>query len=186
MTFVHIPSKTAELPFHAQRDACCNCGEIEGISLVETPLKRTSYMLIGGTELTLTVHLPYCVRCAKTSSRFPQGLFAKVLIAAGLSFALMLVAVVIPVDIQPIVGDHLPLAATIGGVLLTFAFFSLRKPSGSQTSYYQPVTLKGVKQKFLGDIVGVTLYCTNPDFAHRYTMLNQEFVASGFLKVEHR
>jgi hypothetical protein len=186
MTFIHIPGEAGKLPFHAKNDACCNCGEIQGIQLVETPLKRTSYMLLGGTELILNVDLPYCARCEKTATRYPKGLVAKLLVSAILFFVVMLVAVLVPFDLGSFVSSHLTLTCAIVAVLLTFTYYSFLKPTGTQTSYYQPVTLDAMKQKFMGEIVGVTLYCTNADFATRYGVLNKEFISAGFLKLKHR
>jgi hypothetical protein len=183
MSFVYLPGTAVALPFNVPADACCNCGTTQGVSIKETPLKKTRYLLLGGTELRLTIDLPYCKKCSTTAGRFPVGIGTKLLVSFGVFWAIFLAAFLVPFDWPPAMGNHLPALCGIMAIALTFGFYSLRKATPPQTSYYQPVTLKAVKRQFSGDVVGVTLGCTHASFASKFSACNRDFVAAGTLMV---
>jgi hypothetical protein len=62
-------------------------------------------------------------------------------------------------------------------------YHALRRPSGAQTSYYQPVKLKHTGHKWPTDITGLELAFTNRQFAERFARANQAAVAEKILKV---
>jgi len=66
---------------------------------------------------------------------------------------------------------------------LVFGFYSLRKPTDGQTSYYQPVRLKKVKQKFSGEIVGYIFAFTNSEYASTFIAANKEAIDKEAIKV---
>ena len=184
MTFVFIPGQAARLPFEAPQDACCNCGTAQGISIVDTPLKKTRYMLLAGTELRFLVGLPYCRTCRKTAARFPTGLGKKLLVSALVFAALMLVVAVADINFNGLIPmAYLPHAIGLLSLALSFGFYALRRAKPPQTSYSQPVTLAGLKQKFSGEIVSLTLEFSNSAYADRFALLNSNFVSSGVLNV---
>jgi hypothetical protein len=183
MTFVYIPGTVARLPFNVPAECCCNCGTNQGVSAKETPLKKTRYMLLGGTELRFAIDLPYCKKCSATAKRFPVGITTKLLVAFGVFWALFLLAFIVPVDMSPSIGSHLPAISAVLALALTFGFYSLRRAAPPQTSYYQPVTLKAVKQEFSGAVVGVTLQCSHSMFAKSFSAVNREALAAGVLTI---
>lgn len=184
MTFFFIPGRAARLPFEAPQDRCCNCGTAQGVSIVDTPLKKTRYMFLAGTELTFLVGLPYCRACRRTAARFPAGFGKKLLVSSLIFAALMLVVALAGIDLTGLVPlAYLPHAIGLLSLALSFGFYALRRASPPQTSYSQPVTLAGLKQKFSGDIVGLTLAFSNSAYADRFARMNSHFVSSGFLNV---
>lgn len=140
-------------------------------------------MLLGGTELRFAIDLPYCKKCLVTAKRFPVGIATKLLVSFGVFWALFLAAFVIPADLNPAIGSHLPAISGILALALTFGFYSIRKAVPPQTSYYQPVTLKALKQEFSGAVVGITLRCSNSTFAKNFSAVNKESLAAGVLTV---
>ncbi len=69
---------------------------------------------------------------------------------------------------------------SLGTVL---GFYALRRPSASQTSYYQPVKLKNTGHKWPADITGLELAFTNRAYAEKFSEANQAAVAAKKLKV---
>ena len=63
-------------------DFCCNCGRDADIDLVETPLQRTRFFLVFGTELTVREEFPYCRACRRSAGRVRPGTLSKLLMAA--------------------------------------------------------------------------------------------------------
>lgn len=183
MTFVYLPGTVSRLTFNVPVEACCNCGTSQGISVKETPLKKTRYMLLGGTELRFAIDLPYCKTCTVTAKRFPAGVAHKLLVSFGVFWVLFFAAFVMPVDLSPFIVDHITAIAGVVALALTFGFYSLRKAVPPQTSYYQPVTLKAVKQEFSGTVVGIALQCSHATFARNFSEANKESVAAGVLTV---
>jgi hypothetical protein len=183
MSFIYIPGTAAALPFNVPTEGCCNCGVTQGISAKETPLKKTRYMLLGGTELRFKIDLPYCKKCAPTAKRFPVGLGKKLLVSFGVFWAFFLLAIVVPLDWSPAMASRLPLISAVLALATTFGFYAIRKAVSPQTSFYQPVTLKAVKQEFSGKVTGITLHCSNSTFARHFSDLNRDLLAAGVLVV---
>lgn len=184
MTFIYIPGKAGRLPFKAPLDMCCNCGTTQGLSVADTPLKKTRYLLLAGTELRFLIELPYCTACRKTAKRFPPGIVHKLLVAALIFAVIMVVVAVAEIDLNGLVPlAYVPHAAGVLSLALAFCFFALRRAKPPQTSYTQPVTLVALKQTFSGEIVSLTLGFSNAAYANRFESLNREFVSSGALKI---
>lgn len=166
-------------------DICCNCGRSDGVAIVSTPLKKTRYMLLGGTELTLTMGFPYCPGCASTASKHAIGSFGKLLIAFGLFWVLIFGVIFLPVDLASLLpGAMLPLAVFSVALALTLGYFRIRKPRPPRTSRDQPVRLRGVKQMFSGDVVGMRLGFSNANYKQRFDSANGMQIASGVLSTE--
>ena len=62
--------------------------------------------------------------------------------------------------------------------------YALRRPTGQQTSFEQPVRLRKVKQRFTGEVTGYTLAFTQPDYAREFTAANQPAVEAGAVEVK--
>ena len=166
-------------------DFCCNCGGSKDLALVPTPLKKTRFMLLGGTELTITLGFPYCSGCAATASRQAIGAFGKLLIAFVFFWILLFIVIFLPFDLASFLpGAMLPLAAFAIALVTTVGYFRMRQPRPPKTSADQPVMLRGVKQLFGGDVVGLRLGFSNRNFKKRFDSLNESQIASGALTTE--
>ena len=184
MVHVYIPGTPARLAFTAPKEMCCNCGSTQDIALVETQFKKTRYVLLVGTELTLTMDLPYCSICKKTAGRFRVSVLNKLLVSLGVFFVLLLAVVFLPTDQSSIPSSLLaPWVLAVVALLLTFLFYALRRPSPPQTSYYQPVFMTKLKRKFSGVVLHVAFNCTNSDFATKFATMNQLFINAGALTI---
>ena len=181
-------SASDELDIHAIEvpgDICCNCGRNQGLSIVQTPLKKTRYMLLGGTELTINVGFPYCEGCARTATKHAIGAFGKLLIAFVLFWILIFGVMLLPFNLAAVLpGAMLPLTVFAIALALTLGYFRVRQPRPPKTSMDQPVRLLGVKQLFAGDVVGLRLGFSNPVYKKRFDAMNQLQVASGVLSTE--
>ena len=166
-------------------EICCNCGRPRDLSIVPTPLKKTRYMLLGGSELTITLGFPYCPDCAATASKHAIGAFGKLLISFVLFGALMLGVIFVPFNLAAILpGAMLPLTVFSIAVAPTLGYFHMRRPRPPRTSADQPVSLRGVKQLFAGDVVGLRLAFSNPKYKQRFDASNQPQISSGVLTTE--
>lgn len=179
---------TAEIEACFPQDFCCNCGAHAGVSAVPTRLVKTTFLGIGGVEKSVTVPLPYCPTCAVTAGRIPKGLGAKLLMSLLTLVALMLAyAIALAAGWTPLLSDS---TATVFWVLaalsaaLVFGGYALRRPQGPQTSWYQPVRLVTLKQRFLdGTIVGYVFAFTNAAYRQRFAAANAEQVARKAIEV---
>jgi hypothetical protein len=184
MDFAMASGRPAALPFEVPMDSCSNCGTDRGVSMIETPLKKTRYLLLAGVEWRFTIKLPYCTKCSASASRFPVSVGKKLLVSAVVFVAIMLVVALV----QPNLGrllDYVPAAAGLLSIAASFGYYALRGRKAPQTSYSQPVTLSRLKQTFSGDVVSLTLRCSRPEFANKLSALNTQYVESGILIVEH-
>jgi len=56
---------------------------------------------------------------------------------------------------------------------LAAAFYSTRRPRGTQTSYYQPVRIRKLRQQFLsGEVTGIVLGFTSGPYLQRFRDAN--------------
>ncbi len=166
-------------------DTCCNCGSKDGLSIVPTPLKKTRFMLLGGTELTLMLGFPYCSGCAVSASKHAIGTLGKLLIAFMIFWVLIFGVIFLPFDLASFLpGVMLPLAMFSVAIAITLGYFRLRRPTPPRTSVDQPVMLRGVKQMFSGDIVGLRLGFSNEAYKREFEAMNQMQMLSGALSTE--
>lgn len=159
---------------------CCNCGDVDELRAVGTPLSAPRSMRsarAAGFELLL----PYCRRCAKTATRRPASLATKVLIATLLGVCMGLIAAITPL------GNMLGVFAfyLIGGAVfaIVFASYRLQKPRASQTSYYQPVQLVRMQRETSGRVAALTLSFAHPRYARVFAKANAEAISRGTLEV---
>jgi hypothetical protein len=185
MIFVSV-TRSIQLDFTTPLKTCCNCGAARRIELVETPLRRTRYMLFGGTELTLEETFPYCPDCRRSATRVRPGLLARlltwVLASVAVATVVMMRMSINAEAFVPAVREH-PIDASMAiaavGCLAWFASRD-RRPGGR--SWWQPVRLVGI------DLDGntlrhVTLGFTSPSYAGIFAQANGERVRAGLLTV---
>ena len=180
--FIHIPGEETRLQFDAPSGVCCNCGTRTGVSFVDTPLKKTRWLLFAGTELRFLLALPYCRDCRATAPKFRPGFAHKTLVAAMLWPAMVLAYTFL----GPPPGEGLPLRtmawmAAALSLAISFLYYGYppRKPRTSRT---QPVSLAGLKQQFSGEIKRIDLRFTNADYARLFADRNQELIEVGVLQ----
>jgi len=90
----------------------------------------------------------------------------------------------VPSSVSSIVPSSLILPSLfLLSCVLVFGFYSLRRPTDRQTSYYQPVRLKKVKQKFSGEIVGYIFAFKNSEYASTFIDANKEAIDKEAIKV---
>jgi hypothetical protein len=142
-------------------------------------------MLGGGSEYTFRLPLPFCQSCEVTAKRRPATFFHKGLVF-GLLFAVGLLAVTITGIatgwLWPM--EHPVLISMAFAAAVSFPWYSSRRPEPGQSSYYQPVRLLKLRQKFLsGVITGVKFGFSNHLYAEHLVSVNHEAVSSGILEI---
>jgi hypothetical protein len=183
MILINLPIKT-DVPLVAPADACCNCGSTINVKAEPTDLRRMPLMGLAGAEIKVTLPFPYCEVCAATAQRKRPNALGIIAVSALLA----LVFGIAWLFLGPQTSEETTLYVVAPAlVVLSFAtvagFYALRKPSGSQTSYYQPVKLKNTGHKWPADITGLELAFTNKQFAEKFANANQPAIAAMKLKV---
>jgi hypothetical protein len=185
MIFVSV-QRSAQLDFTTPLKSCCNCGGIRNITLVETPLRRTRYMVFGGTELTIEETFPYCPACRRSATRVRPGLLARLLTWVLASVAVATVVMMrMSINVEafvPVVRDH-PICASMAiAAVGCLAWFVSRDRRPGGRSWWQPVRLVGID--LAGDTLRhVTLAFTNAQYAAIFAASNGERVRAGMLTV---
>jgi hypothetical protein len=173
-----------DVTLNIPQDICCNCGQGDRLAMLQTPLTVVRYMVLAGTQITIPLELPYCDGCAKSAKRKPVGLIKKLLLSAVLAFVLAMLVIVSPdVGIPDFIRSNLFYFSAGVALIVVFGVYSLFKPREGQSSYYQPVRLRKLKQKFTGRITGFRLAFTNELYAQKVIAANPEALSSGALEV---
>ena len=185
MIFVSL-KRSAQLDFTTPLQTCCNCGTASHLALVETPLRRTRYMLFGGTELTIEETFPYCTACKGSAARVRPGLAARVLcgvLVTAAVFAGLCIRLSMNVDaFTPWVREHLFVSSIVAAAVVTLVYFRWRDSNPGGRSYYQPVRLADVAVE--GNQIGrVKLGFFDKHYAHEFTAANKQRVRAGLLEV---
>jgi len=160
-------------------DLCCNCGSTQGVGSVESELKLTRYFAMAGVEYTFRWGLPYCEECAPTATRNPVGpLHVALMIGLG-TVALFLIAIIVQIAMdQSYFGGNDFWVSLAAASLFVGAFYATRRPHGSQTSYYQPIRVRKLRQKFTsGQVTGIVLGFTNGSYMQRFQSANTRLLA---------
>jgi len=172
---------TSDVTISFPQDICCNCGATERLSRLTTPLNVVRYMIFAGTEITINPELPYCAACTKSAKRRPGGIMTKLLYGLLLAFLLGFAGTfVLPPSLA---GEHIFIYSLVLALAILFGIETLKKPKGRQTSYYQPVRLKKVRQKFSGRITGFIFAFTNGAYERKFTEANRAAVSDGSIEV---
>ncbi|MEP6504231.1 MAG: hypothetical protein ABJD97_12930 [Betaproteobacteria bacterium] len=185
MIFVSL-KRTAQLDFTTPLSHCCNCGAARAIALVDTPLRRTRYMLFGGTELTIHETFPYCRDCRDSAGRVRPGTLARVLCGAmaavAVFTALCIRLSIVDTAFTPFIRDHLFATAIVVASASCFAYFRWRDSHAGGRSYYQPARLADVTLD--GDHVRrVTLAFFDAGYGEAFAAANADRVRAGWLEV---
>jgi hypothetical protein len=160
---------------------CCNCGEVEDLRPLVTPL-NVAHILNPGSRFALKLDLPYCKRCANSAARRPVGLIKKTLIATLLSVCAGVIAMITP--LTSVVGVWAFYLIAVPVFALVFGCYALQKARGKQTSYHQPVHLVQVKRQSSGQVSAITLCFTHARYARAFAGANTEEISRGVLVVE--
>jgi hypothetical protein len=62
-------------------------------------------------------------------------------------------------------------------------YYATCRPKQPQTSYYQPVRIVKLSQKWPADITAMFLRFSNQSFAEKFEVANSDAIARGILKV---
>jgi hypothetical protein len=181
---MHIPLGTIQLrdgvEFTFPNHLCCNCATQKDLRLIEQKTVRTSYMVLGGTETTFRLPLPFCSRCAATAKRHPKSAFHRILqfgLAAAVWFAVLIVLGELGYLPNSLASHLFPLAASLG-IATIAAIAMVSRPSAGQSSYFQPVRIPELKQEFVsGAVKAIGFSFANPTYAKAFCQANQEAIA---------
>ena len=168
---------------------CANCGTRENISMVDQDTRKTSYFILGGTELTFQFPVATCSACAKSLKRRPRTVIANALISIVAGFVgfafLLIIAEMTPIGPGFLAGN----LVSVGGVIAAAVFLALpllQRPAAGQTSYFQPVRLVGLKRRFIdGRIECFKFRFTNSDYREAFISLNADAIENGLVEVRH-
>jgi len=164
---------------------CCNCGTNRDIQVLNQDTRLTRFMGGGGSEYTFHFPLPFCPRCKPTARRRPPTHLKRFLVVALLfvGFLFGFTGVGIGLQFNWLLENAWVLSAVIaviGGV----AWYATRGVSLPQTSYYQPIRIKGMKQGFVsGKVKTITLVFSNSAYSQQFITANGEAMQSGIVKV---
>lgn len=170
---VEIVNRAGEIGIPTE--ICCNCASPNRITTVLSDLKLTRYLGMGGSEYTFRWRLPYCPECQPTAERSPVGKLHVALVIGLATVGLFLALVVAQIAMdESLFGGNDFWVALAMSALLVAGFYSLRRPRGTQSSYYQPVRIRKLRQKFAsGEVTGIVLGFTNPIYGRRFQELNE-------------
>jgi len=162
---------------------CCNCGTAAGLSVKEQDTKKTNYFLLAGTELTFRLPLPVCGLCEKSLKRRAPTIVHKLLLLFLVAFTLFFLIAMSSPDFLlrfQVISNNLFYFCLGAAFLLLWGFYALRRPSGTQTSFYQPVRLGTIKRAFMsGKIEAIGFRFTNADYMRDFMRANASGVQSG-------
>jgi hypothetical protein len=172
-----------EAAFVFPQSRCCNCGTTSGISTQTQDTKVTRYFMLAGTELTFSLPLPVCSGCSKSLVRRVPTLFHKFLVLAAFTAAVFLLLIVALSQISsavPVLTDHLFISSLGISLVLVFLLYWLRRPTGQQTSYYQPVRIRKLDREFVsGAVKKIGFAFTNPLYLKDFSQANTQALQAG-------
>ena len=155
-------------------ELCCNCATTDRVETLESELKLTRYLGMGGSEYTFTWGHPYCLACRSTATRIPVNTLHILLVVGMCTTALFLIAVAGQLALEKsLFGGHDFWVALLTSAVLVGGFYAARKPRDGQTSYYQPVRIRKLRQKFTtGEVTGIVLGFTSRPYMRRFQEAN--------------
>jgi hypothetical protein len=183
MIYVNLPIKS-EVQLVAPMESCCNCGAATDVKPRLTDLRRMPLMGLAGTEIKLELPFPYCEACAATARRRLPSVIGVIAVSLLIAIALGMCWLFFGPQLSEEITTYVVAPVLVCmSFLIVLGFFFLRKPSGEQTSYYQPVKLRATGHKWPADITGLELAFTNKEYAKAFASANQAAVAAKILKV---
>lgn len=165
-----------DVAFSFPASLCCNCGATGNLKIIEQDTRQTKYFILGGTEMTFQLPLPFCPGCAASAKRRPRSIVHYSLLALfvfWLTFFGLIVAgdVVLP---MPALSQYLVAISVATTALLIGLLLTISRPKGKQTSYFHPVRIKKLKREFVsGTVTAVRFAFTNPEYARAFVSENQ-------------
>lgn len=174
------------LEFSFPTSMCCNCGTTSGLSVLRQDTRQTTYLGVGGTEITFQLPLPFCTTCARSAKRRVKSLIDRLLMFA-LMFGATFLGLIILGEVYslPQLSEYLITLSAVVATALTVTLVLVARPKGNQTSYYQPVRISKLKREFIsGKVVGIRFRFSNNDYAQLFSSHNQEPIRSKLVEVE--
>lgn len=183
MIFVNLPIQS-DVPIVAPMDSCCNCGSANDIQSEVTDLRRMPFFGLAGAEIKLPLPFPYCPACAKTARRRRPTVLGVAALSTLLAmvFGMGWLFAAPPVAQETIEYVVAPLVILLSLGVVSGLYW-LRRPSGAQTSAYQPVVLKHTGHKWPADITGLELAFTNAAYAKLFEDGNRSAISAGKIKI---
>lgn len=183
MIFIDLPIRS-DVQLRAPSETCCNCGSTVSVVPTETDLRRMPLMGLVGAEIKVELPFPYCSGCAATARRRRPTVLGVVAISSLLALVLGMCWLFLGPQLSEektrFVVAPILIAISFAVVL---GFYSLRKPKGKQSSYYQPIRLINTGHKWPADITGLELGFTNRQYAEAFSAANQAAIVAKKLKV---
>lgn len=169
-------------------DLCCNCAALTDLSILEQDTRLTRYFLMGGSEITFRLRLPYCRSCASSAKRRPVSLFHKLLVFGLFYFGVFAVLLLTGMALESeSLLDHTALLSGVLGLVATVLWYAVQRPNPHQSSYYQPVRITRLRQKFFSGMVrGIGFAFTNAVYRQRFESINAQAIAAGQLQSQQR
>jgi hypothetical protein len=166
-------------------DSCCNCGTNHDIQILYQDTRLTRFMGWGGSEYTLKFPLPFCPRCMPTAHRRPPTNLKRFLVVALLFVGFLFLFTIVGIGLQVNwLLENAWVLSTVIAVIVGVAWYATRRVTLSQTSYYQPIRIKGMKQEFLSvKVKTITLVFTNSTYSQQFITANGEAMQSGTVQV---
>ncbi len=164
---------------------CCNCGATGNLKIIEQDTRQTKYLILGGTEMTFRLPLPFCPGCAASAKRRPRSIVHYSLLALFVFWATFFGLIVVG-DVMlsmPMLSQHLVAISAVFTALLIGLLLIVSRPKGKQTSYFHPVRIRKLKREFVsGTVTAIRFAFTNPDYARVFANDNQAAIRNN--KVE--
>lgn len=175
----------SEATFVFPSSRCCNCGTTKAIFIQDQNTKVIRYFVFAGTEITFELPLPVCRDCAQSLERRVPTLFHKFMMVAVVTAVVCLILLATlsqnPSRI-PFIANNLFTSSVAIALTLVFAFYSLRRPSGTQTSFYQPVRISKLDREFVsGAIKRIGFGFTNPVYLREFSKANAPALKAGLV-----
>ncbi|NRR33974.1 hypothetical protein HSX11_27745 [Oxalobacteraceae bacterium] len=183
MMIINLPIKS-DVPVVAPGDSCCNCDSTASVTSQLTDLRRMPLWGLAGAEIKVKLPFPYCELCAATANRRRPTALGVIAVSLLLALVLGMCWLFAGPQLSEELTEYI-----VAPFLLIFCFaavigfYALKKPSGEQTSYYQPIKLKNTGHKWPADITGLELAFTNARYADKFSMVNLATIAAKKIKV---
>jgi hypothetical protein len=132
------------------------------------------FFVMTRSTWSITVKLPLCPLCAPAAERVAPGPTDKIALWVLWQIVLLMCVGLLSVA----TGTRIPFAGVgaLGGAVLAgiglWVWYSMRRPRGNQSSFYQQVRLLRVKRAFLCKDAGILLGFTNQPYADKFIAAN--------------
>jgi hypothetical protein len=183
MLLINLPIKS-DVPLVAPAKYCCNCGSEKNVKAEQTDLRRMPLTGLAGAEIKVSLPFPYCELCTKTASRRRPAVIGILVISALISMLLGMAWLFVGPQTSEEAITHVVAPAIVAiSLALVLSFYALKRPSGRQTSYFQPVKLINTGHNWPADITDLELGFTNKQYADSFSQANAAAISLGKLKV---